>query len=131
MIEQKSKSPLALMEQVIMIVVFAFAAALCVQAFVMSDTMSKEAYTRDKAVMYCQSFAETIKARTKDREEFLLYYNENWEECSEEEADYIAEFIITEQTEYLNKGKVSIKEKNEESEIFSLPVYWQEVADYE
>ena len=33
----RSKSPLALMEQVVMVLVFALAAALCIQVFVFSD----------------------------------------------------------------------------------------------
>ena len=33
----KSKAPLALMEQMVMILVFALAAALCLQAFVKSE----------------------------------------------------------------------------------------------
>ena len=44
----RSKAPLAMMEQMVMLLVFALAAALCLQAFVKSDGMSKrgEAYSR-------------------------------------------------------------------------------------
>ena len=38
----KSKAPLALMEQMVMLLVFALAAALCLQAFVQSDRLSRE-----------------------------------------------------------------------------------------
>lgn len=62
MIRQKSKSPLALMEQAIMILVFALAAALCVQAFVLADTMSRGAHDRDMAANRSQTVAETLKA---------------------------------------------------------------------
>ena len=36
----RSKAPLLLMEQMVMLLVFALAAALCVQAFVKSDAIS-------------------------------------------------------------------------------------------
>ena len=47
----RSKAPLAMMEQMVMVLVFALAAALCLQAFVKSDRMSKEMEARDRAVV--------------------------------------------------------------------------------
>ena len=37
----RSKAPLVMMEQMVMLLVFALAAALCLQAFVRSDAQSK------------------------------------------------------------------------------------------
>ena len=54
-----SKAPLLLMEQMVMLVVFALAAALCVQAFVRSDAASARNEARDEAVVLCQNAAET------------------------------------------------------------------------
>lgn len=51
----KSKAPLALMEQMVMLLVFALAAALCLQAFVQSDRLSRESEARDHAAVLCQS----------------------------------------------------------------------------
>ena len=45
----KSKAPLALMEQIVMLLVFALAAALCLQAFVKSDQISRESQARSNA----------------------------------------------------------------------------------
>lgn len=58
----RSKAPLALMEQMVMILVFALAAALCLQAFVKSDEQSRRVEARDRAVTLCQSVAETIRS---------------------------------------------------------------------
>ena len=58
----RSKSPLALMEQVIMVLVFALAAALCLQVFVLSDQMSEKNRDTDRAVLLAQNTAEMIKA---------------------------------------------------------------------
>ena len=58
----KSKAPLLLMEQMVMLLVFALAAALCLQAFVKSDSLSRRSEERDQAVILCQTAAETIRA---------------------------------------------------------------------
>ena len=58
----RSKSPLALMEQLVMVLVFALAAALCLRVFVFSDQMSERSETVDWAVMECQNAAETLKS---------------------------------------------------------------------
>ena len=58
----KSKAPLALMEQMVMLLVFALAAALCLQAFVKSDEISETSAARDRAAVLCQSVAEVIRS---------------------------------------------------------------------
>lgn len=58
----KSRAPLALMEQMVMLLVFALAAALCLQAFVKSDNISRQSETRDRAAVLVQSAAEAIQA---------------------------------------------------------------------
>ena len=58
----RSKSPLALMEQLVMVLVFALAAALCVQAFVLADGRSQQTVDRDHALLEAQNVAETLKS---------------------------------------------------------------------
>ena len=57
----KSKAPLAMMEQIVMLLVFALAAALCLQAFVKSDQLSKRSEDRDRAAVLCQNAAEAMR----------------------------------------------------------------------
>ena len=57
----KSKSPLVMLEQLIMILVFALAAALCLQAFALADGQSKNSAARDIAMLEVQRAAEIIK----------------------------------------------------------------------
>ena len=57
----RSKAPLSLMEQMVMLLVFALAAALCLQAFVKSDQISRQSEARDQAVVRCQELAEIIQ----------------------------------------------------------------------
>jgi hypothetical protein len=49
------------MEQLLMVLVFALAAAVCVQAFVLSDRISLRGAERDGAVIAAERAAETIK----------------------------------------------------------------------
>ena len=58
----KSKAPLVMMEQLVMVLVFALAAAICVRVFALSDRISRENETRDRAVSAVQNAAETMKA---------------------------------------------------------------------
>ena len=46
---ERSKAPLALMEQIIMILVFALTAAVCMQAFVYSSNLSKQGENKNIA----------------------------------------------------------------------------------
>lgn len=57
----RSKAPLVLMEQLIMLLVFALTAALCLQAFVKSDHISRRSEDIDRAATAAQSAAETIR----------------------------------------------------------------------
>ncbi len=57
----KSKAPLLLMEQMVMLLVFALAAALCLQAFVKSDGLSGDSEDRDRAAARCQNAAEAVR----------------------------------------------------------------------
>ena len=47
----RSKAPLVLIEQMIMLLVFALAAALCLQAFVKADGISMQGEKRSYAVV--------------------------------------------------------------------------------
>ena len=47
----RSKAPLALMEQLVMVLVFALAAALCVQVFGLSGQTSRWNDSRDRALV--------------------------------------------------------------------------------
>ena len=63
---KRSKTPLALMEHQVMVLVFALAAALCVQVFVLSDQTSRLGEVRDRALLEAQNAAEALKAGDED-----------------------------------------------------------------
>ena len=53
----RSKAPLVMIEQMIMLLVFALAAVLCLQAFTTSKEISEESICRDRAVVEVQNAA--------------------------------------------------------------------------
>ena len=71
----RSKAPLSLMEQMVMLLVFALAAALCLQAFVKSDRISRQSEARDRAAVLCQSVAEAIRHNGGDLKEAMTQIN--------------------------------------------------------
>jgi len=112
----KSKTPLALIEQTIMILVFALSAALCIGAFVHADSVSRKTEALSLAVFEAQSAAEAIKSGD---ESFLL------------PLSYITESGFTLTAVYKDSGHENLlcAEVNVSDErgniIFTLPVSWQ------
>ena len=50
----RSKAPLALMEQMVMVLVFALAAALCLQAFALADRISRQELPGEGGIRSCR-----------------------------------------------------------------------------
>ena len=57
----RSKAPLVLMEQIVMVLVFALTAALCLRMFVLSGQLSRKYAATDRAVTEAQNAAEWLK----------------------------------------------------------------------
>ena len=96
----RSKAPLALMEQTVMLLVFALAAALCLRAFVWSGQTSRHGEARDRAAVAAQTAAEVIKHEGEqggapdaaerlggsydpESQTLALYYDGDWNLVSE------------------------------------------------
>ena len=62
----RSKTPLAMMEQLLMLLVFALAALVCLQVFVFSGQTSRRNEARDRAVLEAQNAAEELKSLRGD-----------------------------------------------------------------
>ena len=58
----RSKASLFLMEQLVMVLVFALCAALCLRVFAAADRISVETARRDQAVTVAQNAAELLKS---------------------------------------------------------------------
>ncbi len=62
----KNKTSLLLMEQLMMILVFSLAAALCLQVFAKAHEISQETARQDQAVILARNAAEVLKATDGD-----------------------------------------------------------------
>lgn len=146
----RSKAPLALMEQMVMLAVFALAAALCLQAFVKSDALSKEAQARDHAVVLCQSAAEVIRSTGGDfpaaaallgasgeGDSLLLFYGEDWTPAAPVAQDvYPLGYTLgacrgDSGVPGLGTAEVWVQDDASGEELFRMEVAWQEVSVHE
>lgn len=148
----RSKAPLALMEQMVMLLVFALAAALCLQAFVQSDAISQRSEARDRAVELAQSVAEVVKSChgdlaavaeklgvsvSLDSGSFQIEYTENWElsphtgesviDIGEDFIYHLGVYVEDSDVPGLGRGGVWVKDEINEIELFRIEIAWQEV----
>lgn len=114
----KNKTSLLLMEQLVMVLIFALAAALCLSVFVKADQISRETVRRDEAVLLAQNAAEVLKATSGDVDRA----------AANETGDYRLEIErIDSQLDLL--GQAEIRVWREEELIFTLRTGWQEVVE--
>ena len=90
----KTKSPLVLMELLIMLAVFALTAVICLRMFVLSDQVSRRSAAVDRAVLTAQSVSEQLKhgslsdymeeqGATCTDGNWLLFYDAQWTPLSD------------------------------------------------
>ena len=121
----KSKAPLVLMEQLIMVLVFAIAAALCLRVFAGSGNLSRRYADTDMAVQVAQAEAERLKhgKHVWPGGKMTIPYDENWQP-SVENAAYYLHITCSQPTPYLAQAHISVCTADGE-ELFALPVAWQ------
>lgn len=141
---KRSKAPLALMEQMVMLLVFALAAALCLQAFVHSDASSRRSEARDRAALLCQSAAESIRhtggdleamaeimdippgAYTREEALFEAHYTSDWVPSASGGYAYRLQASLADcAQDGLGGADVKVIEAKDGGELFALRVNWQ------
>ena len=139
----KSKAPLALMEQLVMLLVFALAAALCLQAFVLSDQMSGRCEERDRAVTAVQNAAEALKSCGGDLDagvrilggtsaggQWQIGYDAGWKQTAVDQAAYQVLVVLKPTEEPLLGSAEVLAQTVEGRQLFQLAVSWQEVEPH-
>ena len=111
----KNKTSLVLMEQLVLILVFSLAAALCLQTFSQARNISLETIRLDRAVILAQNGAQLLKATDGDAEKA--------ESLSTDDYRVIVR-DLPETTPGL--GRAEIQVFFEETLLFSLETGWQE-----
>ena len=125
----KNRASLVLMEQLVTVLVFALAAALCLGVFVRADGISRETEYRDEAVLLAQNAAEAAKHCAGDpvRIAELLGGTVTEEGLQAVSGDYVTdiEFLTSEVS---GLGLARIRVLRQEEVLFELRTGWQEVG---
>lgn len=133
----KSKAPLVMMEQIVMVLIFALAAALCLQTFVLSGRISKKTDAQNHAVLEVQNMAELMKMGgfnafaeaygvQKSGELWKCFYTEDWNLTKEEaEAEYIVEVSFSEARENALWRAEIVMNGADGNELIRIPVAGQ------
>ena len=138
----KSKAPLLLMEQMVMLLVFALAAALCIQAFVKSDAISRTCEARDRAVVLCQNAAEAVRhsggdfaaaaallgADRHDQDSLSLDYDSQWNPAQDTMRYTLGVYRLDSGVAGLGKAEIWLRDEAEDVELLRMDVAWQVVS---
>lgn len=112
----KNKSTLLLMEQLIMVLVFALATALCLRVFVKADEISLQTARQDRAVLLAQNAAEQLKSGVP-------------EEKIPCEAPYTLEIDREDSgVPGLAQACIRVRHPEEQDVLFTLTTGWLEVT---
>lgn len=143
----KNKAPLPLMEQLIMVLVFALTAALCLQGFTLANRMSHRQEARDRAVLEVQNAAEVLKHNagdyeaaaaqlggTWDGQTWSIYYDDSWQmisaaaggQPSVSSAAYILQASPAPSDNPL-LGLSNVRIFDQDEVLFVITAAWQEV----
>ena len=139
----RNKTPLVLMEQLVMVLVFALAAALCLQAFVLADNRSRQAEIQDQALLEAHNAVETLKSCAGDYETaaqlcrgtwdgtvLRVFYDEAWQSTVEETPAYTLTATPVDSA-YTLLGRAEIAVADEDGvTLCAFPAAWQEVDDH-
>ena len=137
----RSKTPLSLMEQVVMVLVFALASALCLQVFAFSGQMSERNQDVDHAVLLAQNTAELLKACGGVEEAaataggelrqtlWSCYYDEELNPVPDQANAYYEVNTLPERsgTEGLGRANIDVFRFDGTEALFSITAAWQEV----
>ena len=119
----KHKTPLVLMEMVIMVLVFALASAICLRMFAASEQLSRKNEAVSHAVLLAENAAEELKAARGE-----------WNADSGQIAygDWTYRLEISEEETGVNglgSGRIRIfghEDRKKEELLYELAVAWQE-----
>ncbi len=144
----KNRTSLTLLEMLIMIMVLALAAALCLRAFVYSGKLSKEDRMKAEALSFAQNAAELLKHNKGDAVKAfsemgctydgssLIMLNEDWKDCGYEEYNGayrvvgLQYFVLLDQSPsddpLLGKTLITVMNAENDTVLCRINAAWQE-----
>ena len=139
----KNRTSLTLLEMLIMILILALAAALCIRAFVYSGKLSKEDRVKAEALSMAQNAAELLKYYKGDVDEAfaqmgwscingnIAELDENWEDfvvSGKADGHRLTYTILVDMKEedMLGTALISVLDSKTDEKICSIKTAWQE-----
>ena len=126
--QKKSKAPLALIEQLIMILVFAVASIICVQGFVYANRLSQNSERKEIALEHIQEVTEYCKAKVGDWEQICDVLpgkiTENGIQVMFEDEIKVVVTKKEDGNKYLQKAEIVAYEKDGDK-ICGMDIAWQ------
>ncbi len=134
-----SRSALALMELILVILFFSLASVVCIRLFVHSHLLSSRTVNENHAVIHAQNLAECFLATDGDVTQIntlfenhvsdapentvILLFDRDWKECNED-ACYFARLVTHPEAEGLLSAEISINAYPSDSEdsIYTLTI---------
>lgn len=124
----KNRTSLLLMEQLVMVLVFAIAAAVCLRLFGAAWQINRQTELRSEAAIMAQSGAEVIKGCRGDLEQAGMFLDGETNGGVLTVSDGELKMLITclpDSISGLGQGEIRVMQEQEE--LFFLAVSWQEV----
>lgn len=134
----RSKAPLSVIEQVIMLLVFALAAAVCLQGFAWADSTSRHNQNRDLALVQAQNAAAILQNNGGDLtaaaeimggrvegQRWGIHYDEQWEQ-TDMEGVFALQVSVRPLMPLMGTAQITVADENEL--LAELVVNWQEVT---
>lgn len=112
----RNKAALSLMEQLVMILVFSLAAALCLGAFAKAQATADATARRETGAQIAQNGVEWLKS------------GGSLDDLSLPEGYSVEFYPQQEDTPGLAIGTVEVRHETQKEPVFSLPAAWQEVV---
>lgn len=125
----KNKASLVLIEQLIMTLVFALAAAVCLQIFVKADSISRQTERLGQAQVLAQNGAEAIKAADGDLAQAAKHLGASLDEQTlllEKEDLVLTVSVIPSSVAGLGQAQITVS--YEDVPLLELVTGWQEVG---
>lgn len=121
----RNRTILSLIEMLIMVMVFAVAAAICLRAFVWADLTSADSKAKAEAALMAQEAAELLQHYEGDVDKTVSELNERTDEGS-----WRTDIQLGDETAYLGSATVTVSDSSGEV-LAVIPVKWQKTAGEE
>ena len=96
------RSSLFLLECIIAILFFILTAAVCVCLFAKSYRLSKDSEDLTMAVHISSSYMEEFRSGETFPAQTLIYYDENWTPCSEDDAVHVFQITMSREADIIH-----------------------------